>query len=125
MGVLLLPALGGLFRVCSFAGLSPAATGQGRRFNPRVSSGMGACPFKALGRPSARPGVISCGGSTGPEGPTAALGAAIGSTVVGLFRLYAARTRILLVAGCARASARSSAAARWARFSPSASCPRA
>ena len=45
--------------------------------------------------------VISSGGSAGPEGPIAALGAAIGSTIGKLFKLTVHERRILLVAGCA------------------------
>ncbi|MAX26988.1 MAG: hypothetical protein CMJ19_21040 [Phycisphaeraceae bacterium] len=47
--------------------------------------------------------VISSGGSAGPEGPIAALGAAIGSTIGKLFRLTVHERRILLVCGCAAA----------------------
>lgn len=46
-------------------------------------------------------GVISAGGSTGPEGPIAALGAAIGSGVGRFFGITPRERRILLVAGCA------------------------
>ncbi|MHC5001802.1 MAG: chloride channel protein, partial [Planctomycetota bacterium] len=45
--------------------------------------------------------VISCGGSAGPEGPIAALGAAIGSVVGRVMRLAPHERRILLLAGCA------------------------
>ncbi|MBN4060877.1 chloride channel protein [bacterium AH-315-I18] len=47
--------------------------------------------------------VISTGGSAGPEGPIAALGAAIGSRVGKLLKLTVHERRILLVAGCAAA----------------------
>lgn len=46
-------------------------------------------------------GMIACGGSAGPEGPIAALGAAIGSTVARHLNLPARVRRVLLVAGCA------------------------
>jgi chloride channel protein, CIC family len=46
-------------------------------------------------------GVISTGGSTGPEGPIAALGAALGSAIAKLFSVTPRERRILLVAGCA------------------------
>lgn len=46
-------------------------------------------------------GVIATGGSAGPEGPIAALGAAIGSTAGRIFRITPRERRILLVAGCA------------------------
>lgn len=45
--------------------------------------------------------VISFGGSAGPEGPIAALGAAIGSKCSRIFGGSARDRRILLVAGCA------------------------
>lgn len=45
--------------------------------------------------------VISTGGSAGPEGPIAALGAAIGSAIGKLLKLTVHERRILLVAGCA------------------------
>lgn len=45
--------------------------------------------------------VISSGGSAGPEGPIAALGAAIGSAIGKLLKLTVHERRILLVAGCA------------------------
>jgi len=45
--------------------------------------------------------VIACGGSVGPEGPIAGLGAALGSAFVGLFRPTARERRLFLLAGCA------------------------
>jgi CIC family chloride channel protein len=45
-------------------------------------------------------GVIACGGSAGPEGPIAALGAGIGSTFGRLLGLSPHHCRILLIAGC-------------------------
>jgi len=48
-------------------------------------------------------GVISSGGSAGPEGVIAALGAAIGSKVARLLHLTPRDRRILLIAGCAAA----------------------
>lgn len=45
-------------------------------------------------------GLISAGGSAGPEGPIAALGAAIGSSVARLLGLSPRMRRIMLVAGC-------------------------
>ena len=46
-------------------------------------------------------GVIACGGSAGPEGPIAGLGAAIGSSLGRAFQLTPRARRVLLVAGCA------------------------
>lgn len=45
--------------------------------------------------------MIATGGSAGPEGPIAALGAALGSTCGRLFRVSPRQRRILLLAGCA------------------------
>lgn len=45
--------------------------------------------------------VISSGGSVGPEGPIAALGAALGSLIGRIFPTNAHERRILLIAGCA------------------------
>ena len=45
--------------------------------------------------------VIASGASAGPEGPTAALGGAIGSMLAKLLHLSRAQRRLLLVAGCA------------------------
>lgn len=45
--------------------------------------------------------TIGFGGSAGPEGPIASLGASIGSRVAGLLRLTAKERRIYLLAGCA------------------------
>ena len=49
---------------------------------------------------AATAGVLSCGGSTGPEGPIAALSAALGSTIGRIFKLKSRERRMLLVAGC-------------------------
>jgi CIC family chloride channel protein len=46
-------------------------------------------------------GLISFGGSAGPEGPIAGLGAAIGSSVGRLLRMTPRERRALLIAGCA------------------------
>lgn len=45
--------------------------------------------------------VISSGGSAGPEGPIAALGAAIGSWIAGRLPLTPQERRLFLIAGCA------------------------
>jgi len=64
--------------------------------------GMGHFPFRGPAvRGAAAVGVISTGGSAGPEGPIAALGAAIGSTVGRFFQVTPQERRVLLVAGCA------------------------
>jgi CIC family chloride channel protein len=46
-------------------------------------------------------GVISCGGSVGPEGPIAAVGGGIGSIMGRRFGLTARSVRSYLIAGCA------------------------
>jgi chloride channel protein, CIC family len=62
--------------------------------------GVMALPGPAV-RATAAVGVISCGGSAGPEGPIAALGAALGSRLGGALRLSARERRVLLLSGCA------------------------
>lgn len=63
---------------------------------------MGDLPLRApLIKGAAAVGVISSGGSAGPEGPIAALGAALGSAVGRLFRATPQERRVLLIAGCA------------------------
>jgi CIC family chloride channel protein len=101
--VLLLPALGGLVSGLVVHWACPDAFGHGtdmltRAFHRR----MGELPLKGpLIKAGAAVGVISCGGSAGPEGPTAALGAALGSTLGQMFHLTPQERRVMLVAGCA------------------------
>jgi CIC family chloride channel protein len=101
--ILLLPALGGLASGLLVQGAlrMPPAHGTNQlvlAFHRRD----GVLP---LGAPAARAaacvGVIGCGGSAGPEGPIAGLGAAIGSTLGRFFELTPRARRVLLVAGCA------------------------
>jgi chloride channel protein, CIC family len=103
--LLLLPALGGLFSglvVQRLAGLPPAhGTDQ---FVAAFHRRDGAMPLPPAGlRAIAAIGVISAGGSAGPEGPIAGLGAAIGSSVGRWFGLTPRDRRVLLVSGCAAA----------------------
>ncbi|MFG0329975.1 MAG: chloride channel protein [Phycisphaerales bacterium] len=102
-GVLLLPAAGCLVAglgVMLFARSSP---GHGvDQLTRAFHREMGRMPVigpavKAVGAAL----VISCGGSAGPEGTTAALGAGIGSTLGRIFPITPHERRILLVAGCA------------------------
>lgn len=101
--VLLLPALGGLISGVIVHGTRAEArthgtneyinafhyqSGRLRLRNPAIKA---ACAV----------GVISCGGSAGPEGPTAALGAAIGSSLGRRTGVPPAVIRQLLIAGCA------------------------
>ncbi len=100
--VLLLPVLGGLVSglVVQLLFREPFEHGTDiyvRAFHHK----MGALPLKGpLVKALAAIGVIACGGSTGPEGPIAALGAAWGSTIGRITRLSPRERRILLVAGC-------------------------
>ncbi|MHC4319186.1 MAG: chloride channel protein [Planctomycetota bacterium] len=101
--ILLLPAIGGLV-----AGLlvylgAPRSTGHGVDVLTRAfHRHLGHLPLRG---PAVKGGgaaiVISAGGSAGPEGPIAALGAALGSTIARFFPLTAQERRILLIAGCA------------------------
>lgn len=99
----LLPALGGLMSGIVVQLLFRESTGHGTDLLTRAfHSGLGVFPLRGpLVKSVAAVGVISSGGSAGPEGPIAALGAAIGSTVGGVFRLSPREKRILLIAGCA------------------------
>lgn len=101
--ILLLPALGGLFSgvVVQLAFRQKMAHGTDlltRAFH----RGLGALPLKGpLVKAAAAVGVISSGGSAGPEGPIAALGAGIGSSTARVFGTSPRERRIMLVAGCA------------------------
>jgi len=102
-GVLLLPAAGGLVSGVVVYLIFRLPTGHGtdlltRAFHHR----LGEMPVRGpLVKAAAAVGVISAGGSAGPEGPMAALGASIGSTVGRAFGVTPHERRILLVAGCA------------------------
>ncbi len=102
--ILLLPALGGLVSGAVVWWLCPESIGRhGTDVLTRAfHRNMGDLPLKAPAiKGLAAVGVISCGGSAGPEGPIAALGAALGSTAGRVFRVTPQERRILLVAGCA------------------------
>lgn len=101
--VLLLPAIGGLVSGVAVRALCPDAFGHGTdALTHAFHRNLGAMPLKApLVKGAAMAGVISCGGSAGPEGPIAALGAGIGSTIGRLFGLTPRERRVMLVAGCA------------------------
>ena len=102
-GVLLLPAFGGLLSGLAILCFCPNARGHGTDVVTRAfHRNLGALPLRApLVKAAAAVGVISCGGSAGPEGPIAALGAALGSTVGNFFGATPRERRLLLVAGCA------------------------
>ncbi|MFH1417573.1 MAG: chloride channel protein [Planctomycetota bacterium] len=101
-GVLLLPALGGLASGIAVRLLCPEAIGHGTDVLVRAfHRNMGRLRLKGpLVKGVAAIGVISCGGSAGPEGPIAALGAAIGSVLGRVFGVTPRERRILLLAGC-------------------------
>jgi len=101
-GVLLLPALGGLISGLLVYFLSPTPTGHGTDTLTRAfHHNLGELPLRGpVVKSIANIAVLSCGGSTGPEGPIAGLGAAIGSSLAGLFKLSPRDVRVLLVAGC-------------------------
>ena len=101
--ILLLPAAGGLMSGVVVQLLFRESTGHGTDLLTRAfHHGLGVLPLRGpLVKSVAAVGVISCGGSAGPEGPIAALGAAIGSSTGRLFGLSPRERRILLIAGCA------------------------
>jgi CIC family chloride channel protein len=101
--ILFLPALGALASGLFVQGLLRIPPGHGTHqlvhaFHRR--DGVLPLPGPAA-RAAACVGVIACGGSAGPEGPIAGLGAAIGSTLGRALELTPRARRVLLVAGCA------------------------
>jgi CIC family chloride channel protein len=101
--ILLLPAAGGLAAGLLVHFGAPRATGHGVDVLTRAfHRHLGHLPLRG---PAVKGGgaaiVISAGGSAGPEGPIAALGAALASTIARLFPLTAQERRILMIAGCA------------------------
>jgi CIC family chloride channel protein len=103
LAILLFPALGGLLSgvvVQLVSRLRPAhGTDQVVRAFHRDD---GVLPFRGPAtRAAASVGVIAFGGSAGPEGPIAGLGAAIGSWLGRALRLTPRERRVLLIAGCA------------------------
>jgi len=103
--VLWLPAAGGLFSGLVVAALAPRSEGHGTdqlvvAFHRRDGELALRAPAVKAG---ASVGVISCGGSAGPEGPMAALGAALGSATGRLAGLTPRDRRVLLLSGCAAA----------------------
>lgn len=101
--ILLMPAVGGLVSGLILFLVAPRSIGHGvdqltRAFHRQ----LGHLPLRG---PVLKAGgaaiVISTGGSAGPEGPIAALGAALGSAVARVLPLTPEERRILLIAGCA------------------------
>ncbi len=101
--VLILPAIGGLISGVVVARWCPTSQGHGTgALIQAFHRDFGNLPLRGPTiRAAAAVGVISCGGSAGPEGPIAALGAALGSACGRLFHLPPRELRILLLAGCA------------------------
>lgn len=100
--ILLLPAVGGLIGgiiVTALRGQPEHGTNHMIAAFHR-DGGRLALPGPTL-KALAAVGMIVCGGSAGPEGPIAALGAAIGSTVGRRLNLSPRLVRNLLIAGCA------------------------
>ena len=101
--LLLLPAAGGLVSGLIALCFCGGATGHGTDVLTRAfhrEQGRMTLKIPAI-KAAACVGVISSGGSAGPEGPMAALGAAIGSTCSRVFHLSPRERRIMLIAGCA------------------------
>lgn len=99
--LLLMPALGGLVSglvVQRIANLPPQ---QGTdQMVTAFHARDGVLPMRGPSvRALAAAWVISCGGSAGPEGPVAGLGAAIGSSIGQLFGVKPRERRSLLIAG--------------------------
>lgn len=102
---LLLPAMGGLVSGLLVWKLCPGRSGHGTDILVRAFHHEGgALPLRGpLVKGVAAIGVISCGGSAGPEGPIAALGASLGSTFARVLGLTPRERRIMLIAGCGAA----------------------
>jgi CIC family chloride channel protein len=101
--ILLLPALGALVSGVAVRALLGAYGGQGTDQLVHAfhhENGRLALPAPAL-KSAAAVGVISTGGSAGPEGPIAGLGAALGSSIGRTVGLEPREVRVLLVSGCA------------------------
>jgi CIC family chloride channel protein len=103
VGLLILPMIGGLISGIAVRWLCPQSTGQGTDLLTRAfHREHGELPLRGPAvKAAAAVVVISCGGSAGPEGPIAGLGAALGATTARLFHVPPRQRRILLLAGCA------------------------
>jgi CIC family chloride channel protein len=101
-GVLLLPVVGGLASGIVVNWLCGRDREHGtNQYIAAFHRRGGVLPLRGPAvKATAAVGVIASGGSAGPEGPIAALGAAIGSSIAGAFKLSPRLRRVLLVAGC-------------------------
>jgi CIC family chloride channel protein len=101
--VLLLPAAGALLCALAVRAVLGTLGGQGTdQFVHAFHHDNGRLPLPGPAvKAAAAVGVISTGGSAGPEGPIAALGAALGSSVGRALGLPPREVRVLLVSGCA------------------------
>jgi CIC family chloride channel protein len=102
-GILLFPALGALVSGLVVRASLGSFGGQGTDQLVHAfhhENGRLGLPAPAL-KAAAAVGVISTGGSAGPEGPIAAVGAALGSSLGRGLGLEPREVRVLLVAGCA------------------------
>lgn len=101
--LLVLPAIGGLLSGVVVQRLAGLPVQQGTdQMVLAFHRHDGVLPLRGPAiRAAAAVGVISFGGSAGPEGPIAGLGAAIGSSFGALMRLAPRERRALLIAGCA------------------------
>lgn len=101
--ILFLPALGGLVSGLVVGALCPPGKLGGTEAAVRAFHHEGG--RLAAGPPAVNAAanvvVISCGGSVGPEGPIAGVGASLGSTLSGLLRLGPRERRLFLLAGIA------------------------
>lgn len=101
--LLLLPAVGGLVSGLVVQRIAALPPQQGTdQMVTAFHARDGVLPLRGPSiRAAAAAWVISCGGSAGPEGPTAGLGAAIGSSIGQRFGVKPRERRSLLIAGCA------------------------
>lgn len=101
--ILFLPALGGLISGLVVSALCPPSKlgGTEAAVHAFHHDGGRLAPGPPAVKAAANVVVISCGGSVGPEGPIAGVGASFGSALSDLFRLGPRERRLFLLAGIA------------------------
>ncbi len=101
--ILLLPALGGALAGLLIQRLCPHEElhGTNQLIHAFHQNGGNLALRGPATRALASVGIIACGGSAGPEGPIAALGSSIGSSLAHRLGLSPRLRRVLLLAGCA------------------------